>query len=65
MKVLEIKKFRLIAQDTFNKLELGKIYNIKNLGYGYGIVSNICNEIILYSISKWQLENMFEEVNYL
>ena len=65
MKVSEIKKFRLIVQDTFNKLEVGKIYNIKNLGYSYAIVSNICDEIILYSISKWQLENMFEVVNYL
>lgn len=63
MKFLDIRNYRLIVQDTSNKLELGTIYKIKNLGYGYGIVSNACNDIILYAITRWQLDNMFELVN--
>jgi len=54
-----IKKYKLIVQDTFNKLELNKIYKIKNNRY---IVSDVDDTIILYGVSSWQLKNMFEEV---
>ena len=54
-----IKKYKLIVQDTSNKLELNKIYKIKNNRY---IVSDVDDTIILYGVSSWQLKNMFEEV---
>lgn len=54
-----IKKYKLIIQDTSNKLELNKIYKIKNNRY---IVSDVDDTIILYGVSSWQLKNMFEEV---
>lgn len=54
-----IKKYKLIIQDTSNKLELNKIYKIKNNRY---ILSDVDDTIILYGVSSWQLKNMFEEV---
>lgn len=54
-----IKKYKLIVQDTSNKLELNKIYKIKNNRY---IVSDVDDTIILYGVSSWQLKNMFKEV---
>lgn len=54
-----IKKYKLIVQDTFNKLELNKIYKIKDNRY---IVADVDDTIILYGVSSWQLKNMFEEV---
>lgn len=52
-----MKKYRCIKQDTFNKLELEKIYNIKNY-----VIYNDFSNIPLFRLSRWQLENMFEEV---
>lgn len=54
-----IKEYKLVLQDYFNELELGKIYRIKDDRY---IVSDVDDTIRLYSVTKWQLENMFEEV---
>ena len=54
-----IKKYKLIVQDYFKILKLNKIYKIKDDRY---IVSDIDDTIRLYGITKWQLENMFEEV---
>lgn len=54
-----IKKYKLIIQDTFNKLELNKIYKIKDNRY---ILADVDDTIILYGVSSWQLKNMFEEV---
>lgn len=54
-----IKEYKLIVQDHFNELELNKIYKIKDNKY---IVSDVNDTIILYRITKWQLENMFKEV---
>lgn len=52
-----MKKYRCIKQDTFNKLELGKIYNIKDY-----VIYNDFSNITLFHLTRWQLENMFEEV---
>ena len=52
-----MKKYRCIKQDTFNKLELEKIYNINNY-----VIYNDFSNIPLFRLSRWQLENMFEEV---
>lgn len=52
-----MKKYKLIIQDTFNKLELGKVYNIKDY-----ILYNDDETIKMYRLSKYQLETMFEEV---
>lgn len=54
-----IKKYRLIIQDTFNKLELNKIYKIKNDRF----IVNDRENAILYSITQYQLKNMFQEVD--
>lgn len=54
-----IKEYKLIVQDHFNELELNKVYKIKDNKY---IVSDVNDTIILYRITKWQLENMFKEV---
>ena len=54
-----IKKYKLIIQDTFNKLELNKIYKIKNNRY----IVNDREDAILYSITQYQLKNMFQEVD--
>lgn len=54
-----IKKYRLIIQDTFNKLELNKIYKIKNDRF----IVNDRENVILYSITQYQLKNMFQEVD--
>lgn len=54
-----IKEYKLIVQDYFNELELNKIYKIKDNRY---IVSEVDDTIKLYSVTRWQLENMFEEV---
>lgn len=50
-------KYKCIKQDYFNKLELGKIYNIIN----NCLYNNDCT-IKLYYIDDWQLKNMFELV---
>lgn len=52
-----MKRYRLIKQDTFNKLELNKIYNINDC-----IIYNDNKTIKMYRITKWQLNNMFKEV---
>lgn len=52
-----MKQYKLIAQDTFNKLELNKIYNIKN-----NWLYNENKTIKIYRITNYQLKNMFEEV---
>ena len=45
--------YECIKQDIFNNLELGRIYYIEN--------NWLYNKTIkLYSITKWQLENMFK-----
>lgn len=54
-----IKEYKLIIQDTFNKLELGKTYRIKNNRY---IVSDVDDTIILYCVTQYQLNNMFKKV---
>lgn len=54
-----IKEYRLIVQDYFKELKLNKVYKIKDNRY---IVSDADDSIKLYSVTKWQLENMFEEV---
>lgn len=54
-----IKEYKLVVQDYFNELELGKIYRIKDDRY---IVSDVDDTIRLYSVTRWQLENMFKEV---
>lgn len=53
-----IKKYKLIIQDTFNKLELNKIYKIKNDRF----IVNDRENAILYSITQYQLKTMFQEV---
>lgn len=57
-----IKKYRLVIQDTLGKLEIGKIYKIKDFGNFKAIVSSVDESIILYHVTKWQMVNMFEEV---
>lgn len=52
-----IKEYKLIIQDTFKNLKLNKIYKIKDNKY---IVSDVDDTIILYGVTKWQLENIFE-----
>ena len=52
-----MKKYKLIKQDTFNELELGKVYDIKDK-----IIYNDTETIKMYRVTRWQLENMFEEV---
>ena len=52
-----MKRYKLIKQDTFNKLELNKIYNIDDY-----IIYNDIETIKMYRITKWQFENLFEEV---
>lgn len=54
-----IKKYKLIVNDTFNLLELNKIYKIKNNRL---IVSDNDDSIILYGLSNWMIKNMFIEV---
>ena len=34
-----VKRYKLIKQDTFKKLKLGKIYLIKDFGNSYAIVN--------------------------
>ena len=53
-----MKKYRLIIQDTFNKLELNKIYKIKNNRY----IVNDKEDCILYSLPSYMIKKMFEEV---
>lgn len=59
-----IKSYKLIKQDTFNKLKLGKVYLIKDFGNCFGIVNTKeeKNQIVMYQITERQLDNMFEEV---
>lgn len=52
-----MKRYKLIKQDTFNELELGKVYNIKD-----NIIYNDKGTVKMYRVTRWQLENMFEEV---
>ena len=47
--------YECIIQDTFNKLELGKIYYIED-NYLY----NDDKTIKLYRIDTWQLNTMFK-----
>ena len=47
--------YECINQDTFNKLEVGKIYYIEDHW-----LYNGAKTIKLYHITKWQLENMFK-----
>lgn len=54
-----IEQYRLIVQDTFKNLEVGKIYNIKDNRY---IVSDNDETIILYGITQYQLQNMFKKI---
>lgn len=59
------KRYKLIKQDTFKKLKLGKIYLIKDFRNRYGIVNTTEEkyQVVIYIINEWQLKNMFEEVN--
>ena len=50
-----IMYYECIKQDTFNNLELGRIYYIEN-----NWLYNNAKTIKLYYITKWQLENMFK-----
>lgn len=52
-----MERYKLIVQDYFNELELGKVYNIKD-----NFIYNSCGNIKLYRVTRWQLENMFEKV---
>lgn len=54
-----LKRYKLINQDTFKKLELGKIYTLLDNKY---IVNDEDQSIKIYYITKWQLKNMFKEV---
>lgn len=57
-----MKKYRLIVCDTTHKLTIDKIYKIRDFGNHLSIVSDVCDDIELYIVTKWQLDNMFEEV---
>lgn len=52
-----MKQYKLIVQDTFNELELGKIYNIMDY-----VIYNDDKTTKLYRLTKHQLEIMFKEV---
>ena len=47
--------YECIKQDTFNNLEIGRIYYIENKW-----LYNKAKTIKLYYITKWQLKNMFK-----
>ena len=53
-----IEEYKLITHDTFNKLEIGKVYKIKDKRY----IVNDRENCILYSITKSMLKEMFEKV---
>ena len=59
-----VKSYKLIKQDTTNKLKLGKVYLIKEFENCFGIVNTKEEkyQIVMYIITEWQLNNMFEEV---
>lgn len=54
---LIMKKYKCIIQDTFGKLELGRIYFIEN-----NWIYNNAKTIKLYYITDYMLKCMFEEV---
>lgn len=58
------ERYRLIKQDTFKKLELGRIYWIEDYGNHKSIVNTNIEKykIPLYALDTWQFENMFEKV---
>lgn len=58
------ERYRLIKQDTFKKLELGKIYWIEDYGNHKSIVNTNIEKykIPMYALDTWQFENMFEKV---
>ena len=58
------ERYRLIKQDTFKKLELGKIYWIEDYGNHKSIVNTNIEKykIPMYTLDTWQFENMFEKV---
>lgn len=47
--------YECITQDTFNKLEVGKIYYIED-----NWLYNDAKTIKLYRITSWQLNTMFK-----
>ena len=47
--------YKCITQDTFNKLEVGKIYYIED-----NWLYNNAKTIKIYRITNWQLDNMFK-----
>ena len=47
--------YECINQDSFNKLEVGKIYYIED-----NCLYNDAKTIKLYRITSWQLKNMFK-----
>lgn len=56
-----MKKFKLIRQDAFKTLTLGKVYNIIDRGNHYAITNDDGN-IDMWVLNSWQLSAMFEEV---
>lgn len=53
-----IKYYKLLTADTFGRLEVGKIYPVKNNRF----ILNQRENAIMYGVTSWQLENMFQEV---
>lgn len=50
-----MNKYKLIKQDTLNKLQVGKIYKIEN-----NILYNDNENIGMYRLTTWQIKNMFK-----
>lgn len=50
-----MNKYKLIKQDTLNKLQVGKIYKIEN-----NILYNDNETIGMYRLTTWQIKNMFK-----
>lgn len=51
--------YKCIIQDTFNKLEVNKLYKIKD-----NIIYNDAENIKLYRLTNYQLEKMFKKVTF-
>ena len=54
---LIMKKYKCIIQDTFGKLEVGKIYYIED-----NWLYNNAKTIKIYRVNDYMLKCMFEEV---
>lgn len=54
-----MKLYECIKQDTFNKLEVNKVYKIKD-----NVIYNDAENIALYRLTTYQLQTMFRKIEF-